>query len=104
MPHRIGAGRQAALVQGHEEPNGACARVVALRGRPCALLLHEARDVPIEVELRPVNLEIHGMRNPLGEYLLRRPRSIWTAFWEVDHRLLGTPQVERRSPAVHGFP
>src|SRR5579884_3923161 len=99
MPHRIGAGRQPALVQGHEEPNGACARVVALRGRPCTLLLHETRDVPIEVELRSVNLEVHSVRNPLGEDLLRHPGSVWTAFWEVDHRLLRTSQVERRPPA-----
>jgi hypothetical protein len=44
------------------------------------------------------------VRNALGKYRLGRPRAIRPPFGEVDHRLLGAAQIERRAPAVHGFP
>jgi hypothetical protein len=100
MPHGVGAGRQPALVEGHEELDRAGARVLALGRSPCALALHEARHVAVEVELRPVDLEVDRV-DTLGEDRLSGPGAVRLALGKVDHRLLGTTQVEGCPPAVH---
>ena len=97
----MGARRQPALVQGHQEADGAGARVVARGGGPGALPLHEPRHVAVEVELGAVDLEVDRVRDALGEDLLGDPGAVRLPLGEVDHRLLGPPQVERRAPAVH---
>jgi hypothetical protein len=66
-------------------------------------VLHEARHVAVEVELRAVDLEGHGVRNALGEDRLGAPCPVRPPLGEVDHRLLGAAQVEGRPLAVHGL-
>jgi len=97
----VRAGSESALVQRHQESDCAGSRIVAFCSGLGALAFDEPRDVPVEIEFRSVDLEIHGMRDALGEYLLCHPRAIRTTLREVDHRLLGAPQVERRATAIH---
>ena len=101
--HGAGARRQTALIQGHEEADGAGTRVVAGGGRSGALPLHEPGHALVEVELGPIDLEIDGVRDALGEDLLGDPGVVRLPLGEVDHRFLGPPQVERRAAAVHRF-
>ena len=103
MPHSVGARRKPALVERHQEPDGASARVLTRCRSPGALALHKARYIAVEVELHPVDLEIHSVRNALGEDRLGTPRSVCPPLGEVDHRLFGAAQVEGRPPAVHCF-
>jgi hypothetical protein len=46
-------------------------------------------------------MEIDGVRDALGEDLLGDPGVVRLPLGEVDHRLLGAPQVEGRSPVLH---
>ena len=101
--HGVGARREPALVERHQEADRAGARVLALGCGAGALALHEARHIAVEVELRPVDLEIHRVRNALGEDRLGRPGAVRPPLGKVDHRLLGAAQVEGRPPAVHRF-
>ena len=56
----------------------------------------------IEGKLGPINLKVNGVRNTLRKNLAGDPGAIGLTFWEVDHGLLGTPQIERRLTTVHG--
>ncbi len=103
VPHGVGARGQPALIEGHQEADGAGARVVALRCGLRTLLFHEACDVAVQLELRPVDLEFHGTRDALCEDGARGPGAVGLPLWEIDHRLLGAAQVEGRPPAVHGL-
>ena len=101
--HGVGARREPALVERHQEADRAGARVLALGRGAGALALHEARHVAVEVELRAVDLEIDRVRDALGEDRLGGPGAVRPPLGEVDHRLLGAAQVEGRAPAVHRF-
>ena len=103
MPHGVRAGGQPALVERHEETDGARARVVALRGGRGALVLHEAGDVAVQIEFGAIDLEIHRVRDALGEDLARHPCAVGLPLGEVDHRLFGAAQVEGRTAPVHRF-
>jgi hypothetical protein len=102
--HGVGARREPALVERHQEPDRAGAWVLLLGRGTGALALHETRHVAVEIELRAVDLEIDRVRYALGEDWLGRPRTVSPPLGEMDHRLLGAAQIERRAPAVHGFP
>ena len=97
------AGSESALVQRHQESDRAGARIIALCGGLHALAFDEPRDVPVEIEFRPVDLEVHGVRDALGKYLLGNPCAVRAALGEVDHRLLRASQIEGRAAAIHSF-
>lgn len=78
-------------------------RTARARG-PGALSLHEARDPPVQLELGTIEGEGGGARDALREDGPRRPLPVVAAFGEIDHRLLGAPQVERRPPLLHRLP
>jgi len=59
-----------------------------------ALALYETRDIAVQIELGPVDLEVHRMGNALGEYLAGHPLAIRLPLGEIDHRLLGAAQQE----------
>ena len=101
--HRVGARREPPLVERHQEADRARARVLALGRGPGALAFHEARHVPVELELRAVDLEVDRVRDALGEDRLGRPGAVGAPLGEVDHRLLGAAQVEGCAPAGHGL-
>ncbi len=44
------------------------------------------------------------MRDAFGEDLLRYPGAIGPPFREIDHRFLGSAQVEGRTAAIHRVP
>ena len=75
MAHGVGARREPALVEGHQEADGAGARVFLLSGGAGAFTLHEAGHVAIEVELRSIDLKIDRVRDSLGKDLAWPPRS-----------------------------
>ena len=100
-PQRMGAGRQPALVQRHQEAHRAGARIVSPGRGLRALALHEAGDLLVEVELRAVHLERDRMRDAPGEDLLRRPRAVRPALRKMDHGLLGAAEVEGRAAPLH---
>ena len=102
--HGVGARREPALVERHQEADRAGARVLVLGRGAGALALHEARHVAVEIELGAVDLEIDRVRNALGEDRFGGPRAVRPPLGEVDHRLLGAAQVERCAPAVHRLP
>ena len=89
------------MVEGHQEADGAGPSIVAARGGPGALELHEPRHLLVQLEFGPVDLEVGGSRNALREDFARLPAAVLTPFREVDHRLLRAAQVERRPPSVH---
>ena len=103
MAHRVGAGRQPALVEGHEKADGAGTGVVALSGSFGALPLHEARNAEVQVAFRAVDLEAHSVGNAFGEDLLGCPGAVGAPLGEIDHGFLRAPEVERRPAAGHGL-
>ena len=103
-PHGPGAGGEAPLVERHQEADGAGARIVAGRGRPRALALHEPRHLAVQLELGAVDGEVHRGRNALREYPAGGPLPVVAPLREMDHRLLRAPQVERGAAGVHRFP
>ena len=98
------AGRQAPLVEGHQESHGSGPPIVAGCGRAGALALHESRHLPVQVELGTVDLEVDGTRNALREDRPGHPLAVLVPLRELDHRLLGAPQVERRPARIHRLP
>ena len=99
--HGVGAGGETTLVQRHQEAHGPSPPVVALRRCPGALTLNEACDFPVQIELISVDVEVGCVGDPLREHRLRSPGPVRLMFREVDHRLLGPPQVEGRPSPFH---
>ena len=73
----------------------------SLLGGPGTLLLHEPRDVPVELELRSIDLKVRGARDSFGEDLPGYPDPVRLAFREVEHGLLGAAELERGFSLVH---
>ena len=99
--HGVGAGGQAPLVQGHQEPHGPGPPVVAHLVGPHALPLHEGGDLLVEVQLLPLDDEVGGAGDALGEHRLGCPGAVGLELREVDHGLLGPAQVEGGLPLLH---
>jgi len=101
VAHGISTGGQPALVEGHQEADRAGAGVIALGGGLGALALYESGDLPVQLELWPVDLEGHGVGDALREDLLGGPCAVRPPLREIDHRLLGAAEVERGAATVH---
>ena len=98
-PHGVDAGGHPALKHRHDEADGPAGRRVVGRS-PDRLVLDEACQGVVEVELLLVQLEGGGLDLALGEELLDLPG---LRVGETDQGLLGPPEVERRTPAPHGI-
>ena len=101
--HGTSTGGESSLVEGHQEADGAGARVVVLGRGAGALAFHEAGDLAVELELIPIDGEVHRVRDALSEDLARFPGAVLVALGEVDHRLFRAPQVEGRPLLGHGL-
>src|SRR4030065_2551773 len=99
----MGTGGEAALVEGHEESDCPCPRIIPLGSGFRALVFYKPRHVAIEVEFGSIDLKIYRMGYALGENFTGDPCSVFLALWEIDHRLLGAPQVKWGLSAAHGF-
>ena len=97
----MGAGCEPPLVEGHQEPDGPGPPVVAHLVGPHALSFHEVGDIVVEVKLVPLNGEVGGAGDPLGEHRPGRPGPVVLEFGEVDHGLLGPAEVEGRLVLFH---
>ena len=75
-PHGVGAGCEPSLVEGHQEPDGPGPPVVPHLVGPHALSLHELCDFVVEVKLVPLNGEVGGAGDPLGEHRPGRPAPV----------------------------
>ncbi len=101
MPERVGARRETALVERHQESYRAGMRIVAHRRCLLTLLLHKPRHIAIQLILRPINRKLYGVRDALGENFAGRPSAIGLAVGKMHHRLFGSAQVEGRAPLIH---
>ena len=99
----MGAGGQPALIEGHQETDCPCPRIIILGSGFRAMVFYKSRHIAIEVEFGPIDLKIYGMRYALGEDFKGYPFPVFLPLRKIDHRLLGAPQVKWRLSAAHGF-
>ena len=76
MPHSVSTGSKAALVEGHQEADCTSARIITLGRSSGALALHKTGYLFVKLELGPVDLEVHGVRDTFREDFLGHPRAV----------------------------